>query len=202
MTHLRTATALLLVAAGGLTACGSSKEAGPAQPASVPPARTAPTVSTPAHVSGSVVASTRKDPVQSAPKTVRASKPTKADKAETDTSTAGNPCRLVTRSEARAIVGGRVAAPQTAPLGPTCIYRAARVQSSVTLSVLRMDVPAATKRDRSVIQASVAGHRAYCVKAGGLKMLIPLTGGKVLSVGAPCPIAARFATRALVRVGR
>jgi hypothetical protein len=202
MSHLRTATALLLVAAGGLTACGSSRDTAPEQPAAAPPARTAPTVSTPARTSGSVVASTRKDPVASAPRTVHAAKPTKADRSETDTSTAGDPCRLVTRSEARAIVGGRVAAPQTAPLGPTCIYRAARAQSSVTLSVMRMNVASATKRDRSVIQASVAGHRAYCVKAGGLRMLVPLTGGKVLTVGAPCPIAARFATRALVRVGR
>jgi hypothetical protein len=46
----------------------------------------------------------------------------------------------------------------------------------------------ATTLDKGVIRASVAGHRAYCVKAGGLRMLVPLTGGKV-------------PTRALVRVG-
>ena len=34
-----------------------------------------------------------------------------------------NPCKLVSQAQAQAIVGRPVAAPQEAPLGPTCIYQ-------------------------------------------------------------------------------
>ena len=100
-----------------------------------------------------------------------------------------------------AIVGHRVSAPKTAMLGPTCIYQAERSRQAVTLSVLHMAVAPATRNSRGVVKATVGGHRAYCVNSGGLKMLVPLSNGRVLSVTAACPIAARFAAKALARLG-
>ena len=112
-----------------------------------------------------------------------------------------DPCTLVTRAEAQAIVGKSVAAPIEAPQGPTCIYRADGGKSFITLAVESLAfskvLPQSQLRDR--ISVTIAGHTAYCGNAGGQQLIVPLANGKFLAVSAPCPIAAAFAKKALSR---
>jgi hypothetical protein len=129
----------------------------------------------------------------------RAEKPIGRSESEKTQSGSGgsNPCTLVSRSEAKTIVGHHVAT-VLAPLGPTCVYGAGK--RSVTLAVQDVALASATKGSRSVIKLKVSGRQAYCVDRGGLKLLVPLSAGKALSVGAACPIAAQFAAKALARL--
>jgi hypothetical protein len=112
-----------------------------------------------------------------------------------------NPCRLVTRSEASAIVGGPIAGLRTAPQGPTCIYMPRRAKTLITLAVEPMSLSAAKHRGTKLTRLALRGHKAICLKDGSLVTLVPLGGGKLLNVTGPCPIGARFASRALARLG-
>jgi hypothetical protein len=113
-----------------------------------------------------------------------------------------NPCTLVSRSEAQAIVGKAVGKPVDAPQGPTCIYTPKGAKSLITLSVEATDFskvqPQSQLRDRMSVK--VHGHTAYCGVAGSPTMIVPLTSGHFLVVTAPCPIAASFAGKALARI--
>jgi hypothetical protein len=111
-----------------------------------------------------------------------------------------NPCTLVTRSEAVAIVGHPIAALHQAPLGPTCIYQGRRAKSLVTMAVQSTSFTAPQAKAKNVTRVTLRGHKAYCVKRGNLMMLVPLAPGHVLNVTAPCPIAASFASKALARL--
>jgi hypothetical protein len=120
---------------------------------------------------------------------------------------AANPCSLVSLSEAQAITRGAVVSSAEAPLGPTCVYRV-RAGKAVKGSV-RQDVTVAVEWKTS---SPLSGHAAasgrmrlsgrqqgYC-RIGSDVLLVPITGGRVLSIGAPCVIAARFAADALRRL--
>jgi hypothetical protein len=113
-----------------------------------------------------------------------------------------NPCTLVTQAEAQAILGKQVADPVDASQGPTCIYSTQGAKAPVTLAVQDLHFstvkPQAQLQDR--IALTVAGHRAYCGVAGTATLIVPLSAGRFLSVTAPCPIAASFATKALGRI--
>jgi hypothetical protein len=111
-----------------------------------------------------------------------------------------NPCTLVTRTEAQAIVGGPVSKPQLGLQGPTCIYQSRRLKRTVTVALQRLSLPAVTRLTRNVVRADVAGRKAVCVNYGGLKLMVPLTSGSVLTVGAPCPMATQLAATALRRL--
>jgi hypothetical protein len=114
-----------------------------------------------------------------------------------------DPCMLVTREEAQAIVGKSVATPVDAPQGPTCIYNVQGAKAPVTLAVQALHFstvkPQSQLQDR--ITLSIAGHSAYCGVAGTPTLIVPLSAGRFLSVVAPCPIAASFASKALGRIG-
>jgi hypothetical protein len=112
-----------------------------------------------------------------------------------------NPCRLVTKREAHAILGAPIAELREAPLGPTCIYRPQRAKRFITLAVQSTGLTATKRRGRDLIRVTLRGHKAYCQKYGSLMTVVPLRGGKVLSITGPCPIAARFASKALTRLG-
>lgn len=143
----------------------------------------------------------RKPKIREGNSPTRASHPVSDEEAEAKPVSRSDPCRLVTRSEAAAIIGGRVLAPEVGALGPTCIYRTPRAARLVTLAVHPMDVSAYVARSRrDVVRATVAGRKAYCVNLGDLKLLVPLAGGDVLNIDAPCPIAGRFAAKALSRL--
>ena len=114
---------------------------------------------------------------------------------------APDPCRLVSRQEAQAIIGLAVAAPVEAPLGPTCIYGVAGGLAKVTVSIspvayrtLAATFPAATA-------ATVSGRGALCTTTGHPLLLTPLGQGRTLEVGADCATAARFAAAALSHLG-
>jgi hypothetical protein len=113
-----------------------------------------------------------------------------------------DPCTLVGRAEAQAILGKPVGQPVDAPQGPTCIYKAQGAKSFVTLAVQAAHfstvAPQSQLRDR--ISVSIAGHTAYCGVAGSPTMIVPLTAGRFLTVTAPCPLAASFASKALSRI--
>jgi hypothetical protein len=114
-----------------------------------------------------------------------------------------NPCTLVTREEAQAIVGKSVATPVDAPQGPTCVYNVQGAKAPVTLAVQALHFstvkPQSQLRDR--VALSIAGHGAYCGVEGTPTLIVPLSAGRFLSVVAPCPIAASFAAKALGRIG-
>jgi hypothetical protein len=115
-------------------------------------------------------------------------------------SAAPNPCRLVSLSEAQSIAGSGIRTRVEAPLGPTCIYRGAHATSGITVAVQSRSFTAAahqlTKRKTLV----VSGRTAYCGQLGTPMLLVPLSGGEVLNVSAPCGLAQRFAARALQRL--
>lgn len=111
-----------------------------------------------------------------------------------------DPCRLVSRSEAQAIVRMAVARPELGLQGPTCIYPVRRLDQPITLSLQRVSLPAMTRLGRHVVRTAVSGRKAVCLDYGGAKLLVPLSTGAVLSVGAPCPIAQHLAATALRRL--
>jgi hypothetical protein len=113
---------------------------------------------------------------------------------------AANPCTLVTRAEAAAIIGGRVGAPQLGVQGPTCIYQSRAPERLVTLAVAQMDHAKLTAGAHAVADVSVGGRKAVCVTAGQQLLRVPLVEGRVLNVAAPCPIATGFARTALRRI--
>jgi hypothetical protein len=121
------------------------------------------------------------------------------DEVSTTGAKALNPCSLVTRAQAQAILGKPVGRPVDAPEGPTCVYPAQGFKGPITLAVVATDFstvkPQAHLRDR--MSVTVSGHAAYCGVAGSPTIVVPLTPGKFLTVTAPCPIAASFAATAL-----
>jgi hypothetical protein len=112
-----------------------------------------------------------------------------------------SPCTLVTRSEARAILGRPIAGLEKAVQGPTCIYRQQGSKRLVTVALQHARLSAAQQRGKQVVRVNLRGHKGYCLKQGTLMMLVPLRDGQVLNVSAACPIAAQFASKALARLG-
>jgi hypothetical protein len=111
-----------------------------------------------------------------------------------------NPCTLVTRAEAGKIVGQPIVGLHQASQGPTCVYRARKTKSLITMAIQLVLFDPRKQRASDVTRVTLRGHKAYCVKRGSLAMLVPLASGHVLHVTAPCPIAAGFASKALARL--
>lgn len=113
-----------------------------------------------------------------------------------------DPCSLVSRAQAQAILGKPVGQPVDAPQGPTCVYTPRGAKTIVTLAVIATDFstlrPQAHLRDR--MSVTVSGRAAYCGVAGAPTMIVPLAPGRFLTVTAPCPIAASFAAKALSHI--
>jgi hypothetical protein len=140
----------------------------------------------------------RPDPISATNRTVRGRGRAKNEQRGTGIAPL-NPCTLVTRAEASAIVGRPIAALRQAPQGPTCIYQARSGKSLITMAVQNTPfTPPQSAKD--VTRVTLRGHKAYCVKRAGLVMVVPLAAGHVLNVTAPCPVAAGFASKALARL--
>jgi hypothetical protein len=107
------------------------------------------------------------------------------------------PCNLVSRAEARTIMGRAIKAPFEAPQGPTCIYRTATGNRFVTLSVQAESLKALRRRLDRPRSVTVGGRSAVCGTYGHPMLYVPLSGTRVLSIAAPCDMARRFATRAV-----
>jgi hypothetical protein len=115
-----------------------------------------------------------------------------------------DPCALISRADAQASVGKPVGPPARALQGPTCVYRTRLAGGVITIAVQSAPFSSASPqlklRDRMPV--SVHGRAAYCGVAGVPTMIVPLSAGRYLSVGAPCPIAASLAAKALGRLQR
>jgi hypothetical protein len=111
-----------------------------------------------------------------------------------------NPCRLVSLAEAHTITGGSVQSASEAPLGPTCVYQLSGKEPDITLAVESAKLAQATHGMRPRRTVTVAGHTALCGRLGVQMLFVPLTGGRLLNVTAPCSIAQQFAGHALGRL--
>jgi hypothetical protein len=109
------------------------------------------------------------------------------------------PCTLVTRQEAEAITGATSVSTQTAPLGPTCIYRPAE-GATISLAVETVDSGKVLPLMHARKRVRVGGKNAYCGVYGGPRTIVPLAGGRALTISAPCGLGTRFAAKALPRL--
>jgi hypothetical protein len=194
---LPAAAATLLAACGG----ASTSAGGPGSRAAVvdqrvQSARSVPPI--PRLLGSDKVSATRLRPVQA-----RAQAGMIDDEVNATGAKTVHPCQLVSRAEARGIVGSRIGRPTEALQGPTCLYSQRSAKRLITLAVESNHFskirPQAQLRDR--ISLTVHGHAAYCGVASGPTMIVSLAAGRFLSVGAPCPIAASFAAKALAHLG-
>jgi len=110
------------------------------------------------------------------------------------------PCSLVTRAQAGAILGGPVLVPREAPQGPTCIYRTRTGDDFITLAVEQLSFSGLRRQQRRERPVEVAGRSAFCGAHGQPMLYVQISRERVLSVAAPCPVAKRFATRAVARL--
>lgn len=107
-----------------------------------------------------------------------------------------NPCGLVTKAQARAILGVPLLDPVVAPQGPTCIYRDRAGQSFTTIAIQSLSFKRLRPRIRRLERVAVSGRTAYCGTYGRPMLYLPLSGGRVLSIAAQCETATRLARRA------
>ena len=111
-----------------------------------------------------------------------------------------NPCSLVTKAQAQAILGARLLDPVVAPQGPTCIYRNRSGQSFATVAVQAVNFASLRPRVRRVQRVDVSDRTAYCAMHGQPMLYVPLAPRRVLSVSGRCETAMRFASKAVPRL--
>ena len=111
-----------------------------------------------------------------------------------------SPCALVSQPRARDILGAPVQQPVEAPQGPTCIYRTEDGEQFITLAVQSLDFRAQKRLMQNPKQVDVASRSAYCGTLGEPTLHVRLSDTRVLSVGAPCAVAKRFAAAAVKRL--
>jgi hypothetical protein len=108
-----------------------------------------------------------------------------------------NPCTLVSGSEAQAIVGASLRASKEAPLGPTCVFNFKGSHPVITLAIESLSFQKTVRHMKKSTRLAVAGLEADCGNLGEQMLFVSLSGGRVLNVTAPCPIARAFAVKAL-----
>jgi hypothetical protein len=184
------AAAMVASTAIALTGCGSS---GPSSSAAV-------RASTSSHPSGARHRDVRNlEVVHRAGGTVRAHGHN-SEVGESGPPSVVNPCKLVSAKEVQALTGRSIARSIEAPQGPTCVYQPHGRAHEVTLAVSAISFRAASRRLSSVISLRIAGHAAYCGTIGTPIAYVSLAQGRVMSIGAPCPVAAAMAKTALARL--
>lgn len=189
--HVRMVLCLVAIAAAGLLASGCGGKAKPAAPGT--PAN--PLVAkTPAPSDG------RSNESQPAQKSSRPGYQHLLERQAARPRSRFSPCNLVKPARARAIVGQALLAPIEAPQGPTCIYRSRSGRSFTTLAVQSTPFGRFRSQLRRPVRLRVAGHAGYCSRHGAQAVYVPLSGGRVLSVGGPCRVARQFASTALHRL--
>jgi Protein of unknown function (DUF3558) len=111
-----------------------------------------------------------------------------------------NPCVLVTKAQAQAILGERLLDPVVAPQGPTCIFRDRSGQSFATISLQRVTIDRLRRQTDRLERIVVAGRTAFCGVNGAPVLYVPVAGRRTLTITAQCEVAARFARRAAARL--
>jgi hypothetical protein len=125
-----------------------------------------------------------------------AARPNTERKQKTLAPRASRPCSLVSKTQARAIVGAPILEPLQAAQGPTCIYQAKSGKPYVTVTVQTVNFVKLRKQIRNLRSIAVADRTAVCGTYGKPMLFLPVTGGRVLSISAPCGMAQRFAAKA------
>jgi hypothetical protein len=110
---------------------------------------------------------------------------------------AQQPCSLVTKAQARAIIGSAMLEPLEAPQGPTCIYQTKSGKPYITLAVQAASYTRLQRQVRRRHSVAVANRHGICGSFGRSMLYLPIGGGRVLSIAGPCGIASRFAAQAL-----
>jgi hypothetical protein len=112
-----------------------------------------------------------------------------------------NPCTLVTKAQAHAIVGATLRSEKEAPLGPTCIFTFAGRKTDITLAIESLNYAKTVRPMKKPAHLTLGGYPADCGTLGTQMLFVSLNGGKkVLNVTAPCSIAEAFARKALARL--
>ena len=175
-----------------VAACGSSEAGAPAKQAQEPAAK--------ARLSSLSDPDGKHGPAPARSNEVLA----EADKAERGGSSGANsaqaPCSLVSRAQAAAIVDEKIAKPQEAKLGPTCIYRYGDQNKMVTLAVQTRPTKALAREIGKSDAIKVSRKSGFCGRRGQPTLYVPLSGTQVLSVTAPCETAKQFAAHALMKL--
>jgi hypothetical protein len=110
---------------------------------------------------------------------------------------ASRPCSLVTKSQAAAIVGAPLVEPLEAPQGPTCIYQTKSGKPYITLAVQSVSFAKLRKQIHKTRAVAIADRTAYCGTYGEPMLFLPVAGGRVLTISAPCNVAQQFAAKAV-----
>lgn len=110
------------------------------------------------------------------------------------------PCSLVSRAEAREVIGAPIVAPLEAPQGPTCIYRTESSAAYVTITSQGAGIDQLRQRLDAIQPVTVAGRSGYCGTIGGPALYVALSDHRTLVVAAPCEMAKRLAALALARL--
>jgi len=110
---------------------------------------------------------------------------------------AGRPCSLVTKKQARAIIGVAIVEPIEAPQGPTCIYQSTSGKASIMLTVQSTSYTRLIEHVRKRRSVAVSSHRGICGRLGRPMLYLPVGGGRVLTIAGPCRMASQFAAEAV-----
>jgi hypothetical protein len=143
-----------------------------------------------------------KDPVSNGPAAVSIEPrdtPLGVDNDEIQTTGAKpvNPCKLVTRAQASAILGAGTTASER-PQGPTCVY--SNAGRTVTLVVEDNSVKALRQGARKATKVDVDGKTGWCIKYQSTAVIVGVSGGRVLRADGPCQAGVRFVAKALHRI--
>jgi hypothetical protein len=107
------------------------------------------------------------------------------------------PCTLVTRKEAKAILGGAVKMEEH-PQGPTCVYSSSGRE--ITMAVMELPLKPLVSGARKSTPLTIRGHQAYCVRYEKPSVVTGIGHGKILQVTGPCQADVRFVSAALPRI--
>jgi hypothetical protein len=110
------------------------------------------------------------------------------------------PCSLVTKAQARAIVGTTIKTPLEAAQGPTCIYRSTPSAGYITVAVQNVSYSTLARGLRGRHRVTVGTRTAVCGSRGRPTVLVALSGGRTLDIAAPCELARQFAVKAVQRL--
>jgi len=107
-----------------------------------------------------------------------------------------NPCRMVPAAEASAILGEGVQT-SVGSQGPTCIYIPNGSKPQMTVSVEETSLSSLRSHAARATRVAVGSSAGWCLGYGSTSVAVPVAEGSVLRITGPCPLAARFAARAL-----
>jgi len=113
---------------------------------------------------------------------------------------ASRPCSLVSKTQARAIIGAAILEPVEAPQGPTCIYQTKSGRPYITLAIERTSYARLQDQISKRRNIAVADRRGVCGTLGRPVLYVPFGSRRVLSVAGPCALATRFAARAIAHL--